>query len=65
MPLILTLRSRLLSGEPLAARGIARLKTLLSNPYDQCYVGSRRNALTMELHEISTLLDLGIQRNAE
>src|SRR5690348_15414632 len=32
MPLILALRSRLLSSEPLAVQGIASLKTLLNNP---------------------------------
>ena len=59
MPLILTLRSRLLSGEPLAAQGIARLKTLLSNPHDPCYAGSRRDALMAELQEIVRSLDVG------
>ena len=58
MPLILTIRSRLLSGEPLAVQGIARLKTLLGNYYGPCYVQGPGDALTAALREISALLDL-------
>jgi hypothetical protein len=59
MPLILSVKSRLLSGEPLALQGIARLKTLLSDHYGPCYVEGQRDALTRALQEISAMLDLG------
>jgi len=64
MPLILALRSRLLSSEPLAVQGIARLKTLLNNPYGPCYVAGQRDALTVALQEISESLDVGRQSTA-
>jgi hypothetical protein len=40
MPLILKIRSLLVSGEPLAARGIASLKKLVSDRCGPCYVRS-------------------------
>jgi hypothetical protein len=59
IPLILVVRSRLLSGEPLAAQGIARLKTLLSDRSGPCYEPSAQPALTVALREVSELLDVG------
>ena len=56
MPLILSIRSRLLSGEPLAAQGIARLKTLLRDRSGACYTASGEGALTVALQEVSELL---------
>jgi hypothetical protein len=56
MPLILAIRSRLVSGEPLAAQGIARLKTLLSDRRGPCYVPSVPDSLTVALQEISELI---------
>jgi len=58
MPLIVAVRSRLLSGEPLAAQGIARLKTVLSDRCGPCYVRSGPDALAVALQEISKLLDV-------
>ena len=40
MPLIVSIRSRLLAGEPLATEGIARLKTLLRDRSGACYIAS-------------------------
>jgi len=59
MPLILSIRSRLLSGEPLAAQGIARLKTLLSDRHGPWYIHCGQAALTAALQEISELLKVG------
>ena len=56
MPLILSIRSRLLSGEPLATQGIARLKTLLRDRSGACYIPSGHDALRLALQEISELL---------
>ena len=56
MPLILSIRSRLLSGEPLATRGIAQLKTLLRDRSGACYTPSGEGALTLALQEVSELL---------
>ena len=58
MPLILAIRSRLLSGEPLTAQGIARLKTLLGDRRGPCYVRSGPHSLTVALQEISELLQV-------
>jgi len=57
MPLILSVRSRLLSEEPLATQGIARLKTLLRDRAGAFYVASAPGALAAVLQEISALLD--------
>jgi len=43
-PLIVSIRSRLLAGQPLAAHGIARLKTLLRDRSGACYTPSRQGA---------------------
>jgi hypothetical protein len=56
MPLILSVRSRLLAGQPLAAQGIARLKTLLGDRCGLCYTASEEGALTVALQEVSELL---------
>jgi hypothetical protein len=56
MPLIIAIRTRLVSGEPLAAQGIARLKTLLSDRCGPCYVPNAPDSLTVALQEISELL---------
>jgi hypothetical protein len=58
MPLILAIRSCLLSGEPLAAQGIARLKTLRSDWRGPCYVHNRPHSLTVALQEIAELLEV-------
>ena len=56
MPLILSIRSRLLAGHPLSAQGIARLKTLLRDRSGACYASSGEGALTVALQEVSELL---------
>jgi hypothetical protein len=56
MPLILSIRSHLLSGQPLAAQGIARLKTLLRDRCGACYKARGEGALTVALQEVSDLL---------
>ncbi len=56
MPLILSIRSRLLSDEPLATRGIAQLNTLLRDRRGPCYFASEHGALTVALKEVSELL---------
>jgi hypothetical protein len=58
MPLIRAIRSRLLSGEPLAAQGTARLKALLSDRRGPCYVSTVRDSLTVALQEIAELLQV-------
>jgi hypothetical protein len=59
MPVIRSIRGRLLSGEPLSAPGIARLKILLSDRQGPFYVPGQRNVLTVALREISELLGSG------
>ena len=56
MPLILSIRARLLAGQPLAAPGIARLKTLLRDRSGACYTVGGERALTAALREVSELL---------
>ena len=56
MPLIVFIRSRLLSGRPLAARGMARLETLLRDRPGGWYMASGTDALTVALQEVSELL---------
>jgi hypothetical protein len=57
--LILTIRSRLLSEEPLAAQGIARLKTVLGDRCGPCYAPtSEPDSLLVKLREISELLQV-------
>lgn len=50
--------ARLRSAEPLDARGIARLRTLLADTTGPCYVPSRADALTLALLDISKSLDV-------
>ena len=57
MPLILEIRSRLLSGDPMAPRGIACLKKLLSDRCGPCYVLSEAATLTLALQEVLGLLE--------
>ena len=57
MPLIVSVRSRLLSGELLPAQGIALLKTLVRDRSGACYIPSGQGALTLALQEISELLN--------
>jgi hypothetical protein len=59
MPLILQIRSRLLSREPLAPRGIACLKKLLSDRCGPCYERSETKTLTLALQEVMDLLEVG------
>ena len=56
MPLILSIRARLLTAQPPAAQGIARLKTLLRDRSSACYEASGDGALTVALQEVSELL---------
>ena len=56
LPPLLTVAGRLRSGDPIDARGIARLNILLSDGSGPCYVRIRRNALTDALQEISQWL---------
>jgi hypothetical protein len=57
MPLILEIRSRLLSEDPMAPRGIACLKKLLSDRCGPCYVLSAAATLTLALQEVMGLLE--------
>jgi hypothetical protein len=50
--------TRLRSAELLDARGIARLKTLLSDPLGPCYAESGPDALALALHDIAKSLDV-------
>ena len=59
MPLILTFRSRLLSGDPLEPEEIARLKVLLADHRGPCYVPSEPDALMAALQDIARSLDIG------
>jgi hypothetical protein len=56
MPLIQSIRSRLLAEQPLAVQGIARLRTLLRDRSGACYTASGEGALTVVLREVSELL---------
>ena len=56
MPLILAIRTRLCSEEPLAVQGIARLKTLLRDRCGPCYVRCGAGSFLVTLQEISELL---------
>ncbi|HEY1509568.1 MAG TPA: hypothetical protein VGF93_11225 [Solirubrobacteraceae bacterium] len=55
-PVLLGIAGRLRSGDPIDARGIARLRRLLSDGNGPCYVKIRGNALTSALQEISQWL---------
>jgi hypothetical protein len=62
MRLILAIRSRLLSGEPVTAQGVARLRVLLSDRRGPFYVRSQGDALTAALQDISS--SLGLEQTA-
>jgi hypothetical protein len=55
-PLILSIRCRLLAGQPLGAQGVARLKTLLRDRSGACYTASGEGGLTVALQEVAELL---------
>jgi hypothetical protein len=50
--------ARLRSTEPLDVRGIARLRTFLSDPTGPFYTPVQADGLTVSLHETSRLLDI-------
>ena len=50
--------ARLRSAEPLDARGLARLRTLLADTSGPCYMPSPADALTVALRDISKSLDV-------
>jgi len=50
--------ARLRSAEPVDARGVARLRTLLADTSGPCYVPSRPDALTVALRDILNSLDV-------
>jgi hypothetical protein len=56
LPVMLGVSGRLRSADPIDARGIARLRILLSDGSGPCYVRIQRNALTDALQEISQWL---------
>jgi hypothetical protein len=58
MPLILSIRSRLRSTEPLNAEAVARLKELVSDRAGPCYVRREPDALTAALRDVSRSLDV-------
>jgi hypothetical protein len=58
MPLILEIASRLRSGEPIEARGIALLTTLLSDGAGPCYTPARPGALATALQALPRALDV-------
>ncbi len=57
VPLIVSIRSRLRSTEPLNAAAVARLKKLLSDRAGPCYVRCEPNALTAALRYVSEALE--------
>jgi hypothetical protein len=56
LPVIVGIATLLRSGDPVDARGIARLKVLLADGAGPCYIKIRPNALTNALHETSEWL---------
>jgi hypothetical protein len=56
--MIRAIADRLRSAEPLDARGVARLKCLLSDPTGPCYAPSRTDALRVALHDTAKSLDV-------
>lgn len=58
MPEILAISSRLRSGEPVDARGVARLRALLSDGSGPCYIPGRQAGLSDALHAVSRWLDV-------
>ena len=57
-PILLTMAFRLRAGTPVDARGMARLKLLLSDGVGPCYAPSRPDALVIELQTVSQWLDV-------
>ena len=57
-PMIRATAARLRSAEPVDARGVARLRTLLADPSGPCYVPSSADALTVALRDIGKSLDV-------
>ena len=64
MPLIDSIRTRLRSSEPLDARVIAQLRTLLTDRDGPCYAVTEPDALKVALEEISATLTSEQQRAA-
>ena len=58
LPLILSIASRLRSGTPVDARGIAQLSELLSDGAGPCYRRIHPEALTRALERVSRALDV-------
>lgn len=58
-PLIVAIAARLRAGEPLDPRGVARLKTLLSDRRGPCYEPTGPDALAVALDRVWELLDVG------
>lgn len=58
LPLILEVASRLRSGEPVDARGVAQLRALLADGGGPCYTASRPDALSIALRSVSEALDV-------
>lgn len=58
VPLIVSIRSRLRSTEPLNAEAVARLKSLLSDRAGPCYVRSDPGALSAALRDVSEALEV-------
>src|SRR5579883_2615508 len=57
LPGILGIASRLRSGDPVDARGLARLRLLLSDGCGPCYVPIHRSALSVALDDVARWLD--------
>jgi hypothetical protein len=57
-PIMLTMAFRLRAGTPVDARGVARLKLLLTDGLGPCYAPSRPDALLVELQSVSRWLDV-------
>jgi hypothetical protein len=56
--MIRAIAARLRSAEPLDVRGIARLRTFLSDPTGPFYTPAQADALTVALHDTIRLLDV-------
>jgi hypothetical protein len=57
LPVIFAIAGRLRGGSPLDARGVARLKALITDSAGPCYKRSRRDALNDALETVSQWLD--------
>jgi hypothetical protein len=58
MPQLLAISSRLRSGEPVDAGGVARLRALLSDGAGPCYARSQPDALALALQTVSASLNV-------